>query len=195
MNDIRYQNPLSFAADTVAGSPVTPAAHSAARSQTDFVKEARKTAAGIVLDIKPGHDQYIVTRGQFSVIELLTVLLDKTGPAHVDFSTWTAKKADIGEAFEFLQSGRITGARWLFDLSFKNRQPEFFYKVCDQFGHENVRQCRNHSKLMLVSNETWKLSVLTSANLNKNPRNEFYWIRDCPDFFRFNRGWYGEYFR
>ena len=166
------------------------------RSQVAHMAKAIRKERAVRLLGRFGHgeDTYILSRGQFSLIELIETVLERTGPADVYISTWTAAHAEIDDAFEFLRNGMLLSCHWLFDISFKSRNPAFWTRVIDLFGADMVRQCWNHAKMTMIENDTHKVTILTSANLNKNPRLEYYLIRENAAFFDFNRQWFMELF-
>ncbi len=123
-------------------------------------------------------------RGQFSSIDLLDAVLSFTGPARCIVATWTAAKADMTRAKEFLESGRITDVRWLVDISFQNRQPELCDLLRHKFGDDAIRALRSHAKFMTVASEDWSVVIQTSMNLNQNKRLESFWVCECPDLYR-----------
>ena len=120
------------------------------------------------------------TKGQFSLIDLISELLHQAGPSHVAIATWTAAHAEIRTAFEFLRSGELLSLRWVVDRSFASRQPEYCRALLDAFGPDCIRITRTHAKFVLIRNERWNLAVRTSMNLNKNPRFEDFEISDDP---------------
>ena len=64
--------------------------------------------------IRPGQDVFILTFGQFSLIDVLVHVLDEIGPASVDISTWTAAHADVQRAADLMTAaGRARRARGL----------------------------------------------------------------------------------
>ena len=132
-------------------------------------------------DFGRGREVFGFNRGQFSSIDLLDAVLTYTGPARCMVATWTAAKADMGRAKEFLESGRITDVRWLVDISFQNRQPELCDLLRQKFGDEAIRALRSHAKFMTVTSEDWKVVIQTSMNLNQNKRLESFWVCECPD--------------
>ena len=145
-------------------------------------------------ELAPGIERYIVTKGQFSLIDLIRAVLDQTGPADVIVSTWTAAGADISEAFDLLDDGRIRSIRFLVDHFFQRRKPQFCGQIRKLFGDEAIRVVRNHAKLVVATNEDWNVSILTSMNLNMNPRLEYALVRESPELADFNRRWIDKIF-
>ena len=162
---------------------------------TSNQKAIRKEKAEELLEgFGAGEDIYILTRGHCSMIELIETILDRTGPADVHLSTWTAGLPEIDEFDAFLQSGKILSCHWLFDLSFKSRRPACFARVAQVFGADRIRQCWNHAKVTLIGNDAHKVTILSTANLNINLRLEYYLIRESPEFYDFNKQWFMEMF-
>ena len=121
---------------------------------------------------------YILTFGQFSLIHALTAILDQTGPADVNVSTWTASHAHLEESAKLLDNKLITSLRFVVDRSFLTRQPEYCARMRELFGDACIRTCRSHAKFMTIRNDKWNLGIRTSMNLNENPRLENLEISD-----------------
>lgn len=130
-------------------------------------------------------DTFILTFGQFSLIDALIAILDQTGPADVVISTWTAADAHLERSRHLLESAAIRSLRWIVDRSFESRQPEYCYHMRALFGGDCIRAIRTHAKYMLVRNEEWNIVVRTSMNMNENPRLEDLEITDNREFAEF----------
>lgn len=117
-------------------------------------------------------DNFILTFGQFSLIDALAVILDQTGPAHVSISTWTAADAHLERSKELLSSLDVLSFRMIVDRSFESRQPGYYYHMIKLFGENSIRAIRTHAKFMIVRNDKYDIVVRTSMNLNENPRLE-----------------------
>jgi hypothetical protein len=155
-----------------------------------FSREARardkrlvraESARHAVAGFGHGSELFVLTFGQFSLLDLVTALLDVTGPADVTVSTWTAATADLSRAETFLRDGRIRSLRFLVDRSFLTRQPGYARQLVDAFGVDAVRTTRTHAKFATITNSGWSVSVRTSMNLNENPRLEYAEVTDDPD--------------
>jgi hypothetical protein len=115
-----------------------------------------------------------LTKGQFSLIQLICACLDVSGPAATVISTWTAAKKEIDSAGRLLADGRITTLRLLVDASFPARQPVYCAKMRARFGDRAIRVTQNHAKFVLMRNAKWDIVLRSSMNLNKNSRLEFF---------------------
>lgn len=146
----------------------------------------RKQTAETALD-GLSHDNEIFgfTKGQFSVIDIITAVLAKTGPATLDISTWTAANAEISAVLDFVNTKAVISSRWLVDASFQRRFPHLAQRIRDVFGTEAVRVAKNHAKFALITNANWKIVLRTSMNLNFNPRFEDFTIAHDPELHAF----------
>jgi hypothetical protein len=140
------------------------------------------TAWEAIGTVKKNTDTYVLTFGQFNLIDVLVVLLDQTGPATVDLSTWTAADAHLNKTAELITSCDITRFRLIVDHSFEGRQPEYVAHMRKIFGPECVRQLRTHAKFMIIRSDSHDIVVRTSMNLNGNPRLENVEISESADF-------------
>lgn len=138
-------------------------------------------AADAVGEILPGIEVYGLSKGQFSLIELVEHCLAATGPADVVISTWSAANADLAHTQGFLQDGRIRSCRWLIDFSFPSRQPAYCAQLRARFGDAAIVATANHAKFVMIRNERWNLVIRTSMNLNLNRRLESFEISDDPE--------------
>lgn len=179
--------------------------------QVDIVADLEKVAAPTVLKrAKPTHrrelrDQrrlqsaaealagfdrdvtiYGFTKGQFSLIQLITEALRITGPGELTLSTWTAANSDVSEVLAFCESGLVTRARWIVDLTFTKRSPQLAQRIRHVFGDDAIRVAKNHSKYALIGNDAWRVCIHTSMNLNHNPRFENFEIAHDPELYEFH---------
>ena len=131
--------------------------------------------------LTPGCEIFILTFGQFSLLDAISTILDQTGPADVAISTWTAATADLQRSAAILKRGGIRSLRMIVDRSFLTRQPDYCATMRALFGDESIRTARLHSKFATITNDDWTIAIRTSMNLNENPRLENLEISDDPD--------------
>jgi len=132
--------------------------------------------------IEKNTDCFILTYGQFSLIDALIAILDQTGPAHVVISTWTAADAHLERSAQLLESADILSLKMIVDISFKARQPKYHAHMLNLFGNDCIRAIKTHAKFMLIRNEAWDVVCRTSMNLNGNPRLENIEISESKSF-------------
>lgn len=140
------------------------------------------SAAQAIGQLQPGAETFVLTFGQFSIIDALVYLLQQTGPANVDIATWTAAEADLEKVLQMFEAAEIDKARFVVDKSFLNRQPAAAQRLVTLFGSGSIRAIRTHSKFLTIRNARWNLVVRTSMNLNENRRLENLEISDDTEF-------------
>jgi len=132
---------------------------------------------------------FAVTRGQFSMIDIIQHCLTVMGPSHLTLWTWCIADYEI-ETFEWLlRSGDITSALLVIDQAgaeqvAKTRQfragtldktamkTALMRRWVEKFGEGSIKVCLNHAKIATLDNGTLKVLVAGSMNLNANPRFE-----------------------
>ncbi len=144
-------------------------------------RRAQSAAEAIASLERDGTELIGLTRGQFSLADLLVAVLDKTGPAALSISTWTAASASVQSMLDLLQTGRITRCRWLVDTTFVRRVPQLVAEIRRSFGDDALRVTRTHAKFCTITNENWQVAIRSSMNLNQNPRLESYEIGHDPE--------------
>ncbi len=137
-------------------------------------------AALAVEGLAPGRRIVGMTKGQFSLLDMIEAVLDITGPCDLALSTWTAGLDDVNKAGMLLEQGIIKNVRLLVDHAFASCKPEYCAAVIKVFGVDAVRTTRNHSKIALLSNDKWTIAIRSSMNLNRNPRFEQFDIDTDP---------------
>lgn len=133
-----------------------------------------ESAARCIGRIEKSVDVFGLTKGDFSMIDILRHIVSEIGPCKVDVGTWTAAAAEIKQAFDMLNDKNIQRMRFLVDRSFPARQPKYYAAVRQKFGDDSVRLARFHAKFILLENENFSVAVRTSMNLNLNERIEFF---------------------
>lgn len=104
-------------------------------------------ARDALADFGRGMETYCLTFGQFSLMDAVEAILEKTGPADVALSTWTAGGADLSRSAEHLHNGHIRSMRFVCDCSFGQRQPGYLAKLRELFGDDAIRTTRTHARI------------------------------------------------
>lgn len=150
------------------------------------VRLSRHASAQTALaGLAPGTEIHCLTYGQFSLLDAVAAILDITGPADVDISTWTAGGADLTHAETFLRNGKIHRLRFLVDRSFVTRQPGYCRELVRLFGDDAIRTTQTHAKFAAISAGSWKVAIHTSMNMNTNKRLEYIQVTDDPALWEF----------
>ena len=156
-----------------------------AREKTRLLDIA--TARTAFADFDRGRETTCYTFGQFSLIDALVVILEKTGPCHLDVCVWTVGMEDMQRVRELWEAGRLLSLRWVVDQGFQSRQPGYCAALREIYGDERIRTLRAHAKFITFGNDEWAVTVRTSMNLNNNVRFEHLDVTDDRDFYEWHR--------
>ena len=126
-----------------------------------------------------------LTRGEFSLIDLIHSALKHVGQAHVIVVTWSAGIKDAHQIEWMLNTDLIRTFKVITDHSYVNRQKKYAVALDSLFGSENIRTSEIHAKFTLIHNEDWNLCIRHSMNLNANKTCESFEIDDDLSIFQF----------
>lgn len=150
--------------------------HAAANRRAALAIESNQTfesamrESGAVLEA--GFSLFGITRGQFSMIDVIRYFVERLKPARVSVWTWAIASYEV-EAFEyFYQSGDIISATLIVDRSAEDRNAELIDRWRIKFGSESVKVCKTHAKIATIEGNGLQMLCRGSMNLNHNPRFE-----------------------
>lgn len=141
------------------------------------IQSATEAVSGLDRD---GMELFGLTKGQFSLTDMIEAILEKTGPADLSISTWTAANGDVTRMLELLSSGAIRSCRWMVDLTFMRRCPQLTFEIRAKFGADAIRVTKTHAKFCTITNDNWQIALRSSMNLNQNPRMESFQVGHDP---------------
>jgi hypothetical protein len=141
------------------------------------IQSATEAVAGLERD---GMELFGLTKGQFSLTDMIEAILEKTGPADLSISTWTAANGDVSRMLQLLSSGAIRSCRWMVDLTFMRRCPQLTAEIRAKFGANAIRVTKTHAKFCTITNDEWQIALRSSMNLNQNPRLESFQVGHDP---------------
>lgn len=141
-----------------------------------------QSAASMIGNIQPNCEIFGLTKGDFSIINVIEHILDEIGTADVIISTWTAANVELKYLENFLANKKINNLHLIVDRSFETRQPKYYKMMVEKFG-DIVSTTSTHAKFVLIRNENFNIVVRTSMNLNENKRIENFEISDDKDFY------------
>ena len=135
---------------------------------------ASQAVAGLDRD---GH-VFGITKGQFSMIDIAAAVLEKTGPADVAVWTWCIAEYEVEAIGAFIDRGDIRDFRLVMDWAGAQRDMPIVSDLQNRFGIDCIRVTKTHAKIVMISNDDWKIVIRGSMNLNANPRFEQFDVSD-----------------
>lgn len=112
------------------------------------------------------------SEGNWSLHQLIRHLFQLTGPASLSLSSWGLTEKPLKDLLDLVIDGTALEPKLLLDYRVK-LQSRAAYQMLLASGLD-IRTSQNHSKLVILLNDQWGITVVTSSNLTRNPRTEFY---------------------
>lgn len=144
-----------------------------------------ETAFDVAKKIKKGVSIIGLTRGQFSLIDLIYAILKTIGASDVICTTWSAGIKDANTVKWMCESDLIKSFLLITDHSYVTRQSKYALEITQLFGEQNIRTSEIHAKFCLISNDDFKITIRTSMNLNANRTCENFEIDDSEEVYEF----------
>jgi hypothetical protein len=152
-------------------------------SRVSNALNALKTAADCIGPVSKGMAVFAVTRGQISMIDVVSHLISQLNRPSISVWTWCIADYEV-EAFEkLLRDDRLSGGRLIIDRSAEQRNVTLIDRWRDKFGPESVRVCMNHAKIATVWDADFRVLARGSMNLNFNPRFEQFDVSEGDEAF------------
>lgn len=101
---------------------------------------------------------------------LLGWILDQTGPAEVYVSTFSTSDAFLRGFYNLKKKGLVTKSVLLADLKASKKTYKLYKEMQQNF--DAVYLAQNHSKVVLVQNDEWTVTVISSQNQTYGDRAE-----------------------
>lgn len=104
------------------------------------------------------------------VADILQWILDQTGPADVGLTSFSISEEFLRRIFFIEREGLVRSLDIVLDFKATNKT-----LILWPFIAQTVQNCYladNHSKILLVSNESWKVAAVMSQNLTRGNRYE-----------------------
>lgn len=104
------------------------------------------------------------------VADVLKWVLDQTGPAHVQMTSFSISEEFLRRIFFIEKAGLISSLDIVLDFKATNKTLILWPFIAQTV--ENCYLASNHSKILLVYNDRWSVSVVMSQNLTRGNRFE-----------------------
>lgn len=135
-------------------------------------RESLGSAAAAIGPLAADTAVFLLTRGQFSMLDMVIHCLNELGPAALSVWTWAIADYEVEAMGGLLGDRRLTAARLILDRSAEFRNTAVVDQWRDRFGVASVRVCKNHAKIARVWTADRRVLLRGSMNLNFNPRFE-----------------------
>jgi hypothetical protein len=138
------------------------------------INDKKVDILAMISRLTTGQRYTFFSNGSLSSIDVFESLLNniKTENIKATISTWQLGIRDARKIKIFLSKYGLD-IRILLDVSYENRNPDYFERVKKMIGN-HIWLTKNHSKIMVIQSSCMNFCVLSSANFNKNIRYEFF---------------------
>lgn len=148
------------------------AIQSATTTRRTRAVESFGSAAECIGQIENNMSLFAITRGQFSMLDIVSVLIEQAGQCDISVWTWAIADYEVECFSNFMQNKKINHADLIVDRAAENKNAEVIQQWRDRFGINSVKVCKNHAKIATIYNDNYRLFARGSMNLNFNPRFE-----------------------
>jgi hypothetical protein len=136
-----------------------------------FISDERlSTLRNTIGALERGKSCAYVTEGAWSNIDLVEFILMQTGPADVYLTTFAISSDALTRLAAWQESAQVTNLYAVLDDGLHKRKPADFQQATGVF--HNLRVCKCHAKVMVISNPDYQIAVCGSANFTRNYRKE-----------------------
>jgi hypothetical protein len=120
--------------------------------------------------IEPGKIYHYVTSARWSMHDLLEHLLTFTGPSDVYFTTWAITNIPAQRLVKLKQLGAIKTLHAIVDSRVKVNAPQAFQLL--MMNADSLKLVKLHAKVMVIQNDTFCATVISSQNFTNCKRIE-----------------------
>ena len=159
----------------------TKAASRATKKKNREIRHAMYSTnvKSVIGKITKGCEIFGLSKGQFSIVNIIEEVLNQVGSSDVILSTWTAANYDITKVKCLSDNGLINNISLILDRSAKTKVGGDNFELLESYFPRRIHITNTHAKFVMIKNDNWNIVIRTSMNLNENKRLENFEISDC----------------
>ena len=115
---------------------------------------------------------------RYQLIDIIVWVLDQIGQADMTISTFSTSEEFVRRLWRLKKFSRILTCGLFCDLRAIRKTLALYHIMTNVF--DSVRLCENHSKVVLLQNESHSVAIVTSQNQTRGDRYEAGVITTCP---------------
>jgi hypothetical protein len=148
--------------------------------ENDYVSGVLNEAIG---DLHRGETKHFYSFGNFNSMRLIFHILSYIGPSSILMSSYGISPKTIQGILSRIEKGAILNFRLIIDNRVRSISPKPFDMIVRNFDY---RCASIHAKVACISNEHWKVTLISSQNATDNPKAERGIIFTDPGIFDFD---------
>lgn len=137
--------------------------------------------------LEKNKNYHFATAGRWSQYEVLNFILAQSGPADVYLTTWKINDLSANNIFHLIKAGVILNLFTVLEKRIPITSPTAKDTIVTNATNHLIAD--NHSKVIVVINDEWKVSVNGSANMTINPRIEAGVLSTVESVAEFHKNW------
>lgn len=110
------------------------------------------------------------SKAKWSAHEMLAYFLQMVGPSDVWIASWSITEEPARKLISLMDGGHILNLSCLFGERLKVIAPGAYQLLKSRV--KNLALARSHAKVIVIRNEDYGITVVSSANFSKNMRTE-----------------------
>jgi len=145
------------------------------------------------LEIISGLSKHFVSKGAWSMHDLIYYFLKIEGPSRVFITPWAISEIAMRNLFNFMNDGLITELYMICDYRNTSRKPAELAFIERNASKITLAKC--HAKVVVIVPEDptqIPLTIVSSANLTRNPRLEAGVVTFSKAVADFHKDWINE---
>jgi hypothetical protein len=144
-----------------------------------------QTAAETIGEITPDFAMSGLTKGQFSLIDMIEHISEQLRDCEIEAVTWNIGIADCDQIEQLIDLNYIKSFVLITDLSTVARKSSNIESYIKLIGEENIYLTKVHAKICLIKSNSYCIVIRSSMNLNKNNRCEQFDIDNNKELYQF----------
>lgn len=120
--------------------------------------------------IQPNRCYHMLSKGSWSVYELIVYLAKQIGPCQLVFTTWAISEEAALTFCGLKEKGIFTSVTGIFDHTTESHKNGAL-TICKTY-FKQIAFAHLHAKVTILQNDAWKICIVSTANMTKNPRYE-----------------------
>lgn len=141
-------------------------------------------------DLSKGCNVHIVSVKDWSAADLIAYIAAHTGPADLAFSSWGLSESAVSILAQLKAAGLLRRIRAIMNHQSVTQRSDPLAQLQVVADELTIHNC--HAKVYVITNESWAFSVVTSANMTKNPRIEAGVVTEGREVADFHLAWIGQ---
>jgi hypothetical protein len=173
-------SPLTKFEQLTAMAPVT-------MSSTQVICKSPRELARLAAMVKAQDDVIYLSHGDWSMHDLVKVLVDQVAPCNLYLSTWSMTEFPLRQILQLQMDGLLTSVNMLLDKKSKVRYPAV-YQLAQNISN-TISLTDVHAKVTILEGNSSTITIINSQNWTENKRIETGWISRQSSVAEFHLTW------